>query len=118
MSFLDLCQYVRFKDKHPADYKENRIYTDKPDPSWKSYGVKYPVGYLKLDVDDYNHKTEAIEEPIHEEPRSEFVLKKLHDQGIYPPYFITPNGKQIIFRCRSDMERKTKPPWIDRKSVV
>ena len=117
MSFLDMCQYIRFKDKHPADYKENRVYTDKPDPSWKSYGVKYPFGYFKLDIDDYDHKTGRIDEPIHEEPRSEFVLKKLHDQGIYPPYFITPNGKQIIFRCRSDMERKTKPPWISAINI-
>ena len=117
MNFLDFCQYVRFKDKHPADYKENRIYTDKPDPSWKSYGVKYPVGYFKLDVDDYNHKTEAIEEPIHEEPRSEFILQKLHDQGIYPPYLITPHGKQFIFRCRSEMEHKTKPPWISAINI-
>ncbi len=106
-----LKQYIEFNGKHPRGRKENRCYSDQPDTEWVSYGCSYSDGFLKVDVDDYDHKTGELEEPIHGKPRSEAIIKLLDDLHIRYNGIRTENGVHLFFRVPSPMSKKTVPPW-------
>ena len=83
-------QYIEFAEdgKHPKGYSDTqenkdagrpiREYFDSPNPTWKNYGAKYPSGYLKLDIDDFDHHSETLDHPIHDEPRSKTIIEALN----------------------------------------
>ena len=70
-------KYIEFNGKHPKAKKQNRCYTSKPDEQWVSYGCSYSDAFMKFDIDDYDHKSGELDEPIHGKPKSEAVLKLL-----------------------------------------
>ena len=90
--------YIEFNGKHPKATKENRVYTDKPDNRWSSYGCSYSDEFLKLDIDDYDHKTGVPEEPIHNKPRN--MNKRPKDghfqKNTFKGFGITPSKTQIF----------------------
>ena len=104
-------QYIEFNGKHPKATKENRVYTDKPDNRWSSYGCSYSDEFLKLDIDDYDHKTGVPEEPIHNKPRSEAVIKLLNHLGIRYNGIKTENGVHLFFRTPKGLKHKNIAPW-------
>lgn len=104
-------KYIEFYGKHPAAEKEKRQYQDRPRKNWNSYGASYSPDFLKLDIDDFSHKTGEIEEPIHGKPRSNAIVAILDSLGIRYNGILTEHGKQLYFRVPDGMEKKTKPPW-------
>lgn len=104
-------KYTEFNGKHVRAKKENRDYTDTPDESCVSYGCSYSDAFLKVDMDDYDHKTGTLEEPIHGKPRSEAIIKLLDDLHIRYNGIRTENGVHLFFRVPSPMSKKTVPPW-------
>lgn len=104
-------QYIEFNGKHPKARKENRYYTDQPDEGWSSYGCSYSADMLKFDIDDYDHKTGELDEPIHGKPRSEAVLKLLDALKIKYNGIRTENGVHLFFRIPARMQKKNIAPW-------
>lgn len=106
-----MIQYIEFNGKHPRASKENRVYSDAPNPAWNSYGCKYDETFLKVDIDDYNHKTGELDEAIHGMPRSEAVLALLDDLGIRYVGIRTEHGKHLFFRKSEMLDAKNKQNW-------
>lgn len=106
-------KYVEFNGKHPAATKEKRQYSDKPRKNWISYGASYSPEFLKVDIDDFSHKTGEIEEPIHGKPRSDAIVAILDSLGIRYNGIATEHGKHLFFRVPEWMEQKNRGPrWI------
>lgn len=110
-------QYIEFNGKHPAAEKENRKYSNRPWKNWSSYGVSYGSDFLKVDIDDFSHKTGEMEEPIHGKPRSEAIVSLLDSMGIRYNGIATEHGKHLFFRVPVAMEKKTVPPWYSAIGV-
>lgn len=104
-------KYVGFTGKHPARKKEDRQYLDEP-PQKGDYGASYSARFLKVDIDDFNHKTGKMEEPIYGEPRSETVVWILNELGIKYNGIITEHGKHLFFRVPEGLEQKNKINWL------
>lgn len=104
-------RYIEFNGKHPAAPKDQRVYTDHPRKNWISYGASYDPAFLKLDLDDFSHKTGEIEEPLHGKPRSDTVVDLLDSLGIRYNGIKTEHGKHLFFRTPQSMERKNKVNW-------
>lgn len=105
-------RYIAFSGKHPASKKEDRHYTDTP-PKFGDYGAAYSPEYLKVDIDDFNHKTGELEGPIHGKARSEAIVAVLDDLGIKYNGIVTENGKHLFFRVPKELEKKNKNPrWL------
>lgn len=104
-------QYIEFNGKHPKGLKDDRRYSDEINSDWTSYGCSYLDNFLKLDIDDCDHKTGQLEEPIHSKPKSEAIIKLLDDLGIKYNGIRTENGVHLFFRVPSEMVKKTVPPW-------
>ncbi|MEA4815965.1 MAG: hypothetical protein VB120_03790 [Lachnospiraceae bacterium] len=101
-------KYIEFTGKHPKDKKENRVYQEAPNLSWLSYGCSYSDDFLKIDIDDYNHKTNELEEPIKGKPRSEAIIALLDSLNVKYNGIKTDHGKHLFFRKPSWMEEKNK----------
>ena len=105
-------KYVAFTGKHPSGKKEDRRYADKP-PRRGDYGAAYDPKYLKVDIDDFNHKTGELENPIHGKARSEAIIAVLDALGIKYNGIITEHGKHLFFRVPEGLEKKNKNPrWV------
>lgn len=104
-------RYIEFNGKHPAAPKDQRVYSDHPRKNWISYGASYDPGILKLDLDDFSHKTGEIEEPLHGKPRSDTIVDLLDSLGIRYNGIKTERGKHLFFRTPQNMERKNKVNW-------
>lgn len=111
--------YIEFNGKHPKATKGNRVYSDSADPSWVDYGVRYPEGYLKIDIDDRDHKTGALEEPIKGKPRSSAVIELLQNLGVRFIGIQTDHGVHLIFKAPDPerLVRKNKQNWISLINV-
>ena len=111
--------YIEFNGKHPKATKENRVYSASPDPSWVDYGVRYPEGYLKVDIDDRDHKTGALEDPIKGKPRSAAVVELLQALDIHFTGIQTDHGVHLIFKAPDPehLARKNKQNWISLINV-
>lgn len=105
-------RYIEFNGKHPRGEKENRVYFDQPKPTWKNYGCSYSSEFLKVDIDDYSHKTGEVEEPVRGIPRSEAVIAILDAMEIRYNGIRTEHGKHLFFRKPSTMEAKNKQNWF------
>lgn len=117
-------KYIEFSGKHPKGYKDGkpehpqRRYFPQPEPAWDSYGAKYPEGFLKLDIDDYDHKTDVLTDPIHGKPRSEAVLNMLQAAAVSFFGVRTQHGVHLFFRVPEGMRRKTVQNWVSAVGVV
>jgi len=111
--------YIEFNGKHPKATRESRVYSDSPDPSWVDYGVRYPEGYLKVDIDDRDHKTGALEDPIKGKPRSAAVVELLQALNIHFTGIQTDHGVHLIFKAPDPehLARKNKQNWISLINV-
>lgn len=111
--------YIEFNGKHPKATKENRMYSASPDPSWVDYGVRYPEGYLKVDIDDRDHKTGALEDPIKGKPRSAAVVELLQALDVHFTGIQTDHGVHLIFKAPDPehLARKNKQNWISLINV-
>lgn len=104
-------KYIEFTGKHPAKKKEDRQYLDSPPKG--DYGASYSHDFLKVDIDDFNHKTGQLESPIQGKPRSEVIVAILDALGIKYNGIITENGKHLFFRVPEGLEKKNKNPrWL------
>ncbi len=112
-----IVQYIEFNGKHPAGFKNPepnqspRKYYPKVNPRWDSYGCSYKPEFLKVDIDDYNHKTGEIDEPIKGKPRSEAVIALLDSLNIKYNGIRTEHGKHLFFRKPEALEAKNKQNW-------
>ena len=104
-------KYIEFNGKHPKAGKENRRYSDSPSSRWTSYGCSYDTAFLKLDIDDTNHTTGALEEPIKGSPRSEAVISLLDSLGIKYNGIRTEHGKHLFFRKPAALDECNKINW-------
>lgn len=104
-------KYIEFTGKHPSKIKENRQYLDNPPKGRIDYGASYSSEFLKVDIDDYNHKTGEIEEPIKNLPRSEIVVDLLNNLDIKYNGIRTEHGKHLFFRVPKDMEQRNRENW-------
>ena len=64
-----------------------------------------------MDIDDFNHSTGELEEPIHGKPRSDIVVAMLDNIGIRYNGVRTEHGKHLFFRTPEGMEQKNKVNW-------
>lgn len=104
-------QYIEFNGKHPSGLKNDRRYSDEINPAWVSYGCSYSDDFMKFDIDDYDHKSGQLDEPIHGKPKSEAILKLLDDLSIRYNGIKTEKGKHLFFRVPAQMQKKTVQPW-------
>ena len=104
-------KYIEFIRKHPKEKKENRIYKETLEPGWRSYGCSYSDELLKVDIDDYNKKTNELDEPIKGNPRSEAIINLLDDHHFKYNGIRTDHGVQLFFKKPSWLEEKNKINW-------
>lgn len=104
-------KYIEFNGKHPSRKKEDRVYLDNPPKGKVDYGASYSSEFLKVDIDDYNHKTGELEEPIKGNPRSEIIVDLLDYLGIKYNGIRTEHGKHLFFRTPKEMEQRHKENW-------
>lgn len=104
-------RYIEFTGKHPSANKENRVYLDQPNQAWKSYGCSYDAAFLKVDIDDFSHKDDSMDEPIHNKPRSETIIALLDDLGIRYNGIRTEHGKHLFFKKPPSFDEKNKVNW-------
>ena len=104
-------KYIEFMGKHPKEKKENRIYKETPEPGWRSYGCSYSDELLKVDIDDYNKKTNELDEPIKGTLRSEAIINLLDDRHFKYNGIRTDHGVQLFFKKPSWLEEKNKINW-------
>ena len=104
-------RYIEFNGKHPRASKENRVYSDTPNPAWNNYGCSYDEAYLKVDIDDTDHKTGELDEPIHGRARSEAIVAILNGLGIRYNGIRTEHGKHLFFKKPASLEAKNKQNW-------
>lgn len=83
---------------------------DRP-PRRGDYGASYGCEFLKVDIDDYSHKTGELENPIHGKPRSDAVIAILDSLGIKYNGIKTEHGVQLFFRIPEGLEQKNKINW-------
>ena len=88
--------YIRMDGKKPLEKAENRIIYQEPPQG--DYAAQYNDDIVQIDIDDYNHQTDVLEEPIHRNPRSDTVLAILDHHGINYNAVETDHGKHIIFK--------------------
>lgn len=88
--------YWKSNGKHPIGKEENRVLYDEP-PETGDYVAVYQDGLtVMIDVDDFNHDTGIIEEPIHGKPRSEAVKKYLDSKNYRYLEIKTEHGRHFI----------------------
>ena len=105
-------KYIEFYGKHPAAKKEDRKPLKQPDSGWNSYGVSYSREFLKLDCDDYSHKTDELENIVNGRPASDVVKDILDSLGIKYNGIATEHGKHFFFRRPERLEERNKQKWV------
>ncbi len=104
-------KYIEFNGKHPKNSKQYRKYTDKPSSTWLSYGCSYDSAFLKVDIDDFDHKTGALEDSVKGKPRSEAIVEILDKLGVKYNGIQTEHGKHLFFRKPAVLEEGNKQNW-------
>jgi hypothetical protein len=90
--------YIEFNGKHPKDKKEDRKYQQSPDKRWTSFGCRYSDRFLKVDIDDLDHKTGEPVETISGKMRSDVVVEILDALKVRYNGIRTEHGKHLFFR--------------------
>lgn len=105
-------KYIEFNGKHPKNKKEDRVYLDKPNPKWKSSGASYSTEYMKVDVDDYNHKTGELENAVKGKPASDVIVEILDFLKVKYNAIATEHGKHFFFKKPSALAPINKINWV------
>lgn len=88
-------------NKHPSEDENRRLYY-LPGQKIPGYSgdlcARLKAGFLKLDIDDFDHKTGEIDDPIKGQPRSEAVKVWLDSKNIRYNLMVTEHGKHFYFR--------------------
>ncbi|WP_094762474.1 DNA primase family protein [Intestinimonas massiliensis (ex Afouda et al. 2020)] len=111
----------RANNKHPSEDEKNRVYFS-PDEKISGYNgdlcARLKAGFLKLDIDDFDHRTGELDEPIKGNPRSEAVLAWLNSKGIRYNLMITEHGKHFYFRVPQNYPHETnKINWYSALGI-
>lgn len=95
--------YWATRGKIPIGTEENRtLYSFPPDGD---YCAVFETGSIVIvDVDDYNHQTGEIDEPVRGKPRSEAVVEFLNHCGYRYNGIKTEKGVHLEFRFPSGFE--------------
>ena len=111
--------YLKGNGKHPAEAKENRQYYDDVDSvaCFESYCYAYSEDWLKVDIDDFNHKTGAPDEPIQGRPRSTAIIKILEDLNIRYNGIRTEHGVHLFFRKPDALDVQNRINWYSPMCV-
>ncbi len=104
-------RFIEFNGKHPKANKENRVYSETPSQDWESYGCSYDSEFLKVDIDDFDHKTEQLDEPIKGKARSRAVVAMLDALNIRYNGIDTDHGKHLFFRKPEALEARNRQNW-------
>ena len=94
---------MKANGKFPLEPEERREYYAPEDsiPRWNGDECgRLKAGFLKLDIDDRDHKTEQLIDPIHDQPRSDAVKAWLDSKKIHYNLMITEHGKHFYSRFR------------------
>ena len=94
--------------------KENRIYKRFEEVSnANNIFVRYSTKLLKIDIDDYNHKTGEPEGFIKGKPRSEIVMEILDAFNVTYIAIQTDNGVHIYMVLPDDFPINSNKDWIN-----
>lgn len=104
--------YVKFSGpKFPGD-KSAREYLMAPQRGWCNYGASYDSAFLKVDVDDYDHKTGELKDPVRGQPKSDIIQAILDNLDVRYNGICTEHGRHFFFRVPEGMEQKNKINWL------
>lgn len=88
-------------NKHLTEDESKRLYY-LPGQKIPGYSgdlcARLKAGFLKLDIDDFDHKTGEIDDPVQDKPGSEAVKAWLDSKNIRYNLMITEHGKHFYFR--------------------
>lgn len=93
--------YWKTEGKHPKGKEESRTLLKDP-PKNGNYCAVYADGFIQIDIDDYNHNTGELVQPIKGLPRSEAVVSFLDSMNYQYDGIRTDNGKHLVFRIPED----------------
>lgn len=98
--------------KKPICKEENRILYQEPPEAHDYVAVYKENKIVRIDIDDYSHKTGTIDGPIRGKPRSEAILRYLDDKDYKYNAIKTEHGVHIIMLLPETLEiEKNKPNW-------
>lgn len=104
--------YCKSRGKRPLEKEEDRTYYDViPDSYNGDFQGRLKQGYLKLDIDDFDHRTGAIVDSIKGIARSEAIKAILDNKGYKYNLIITENGKQFYFKVPNNLIDSNKINW-------
>lgn len=87
--------YIRTSGKRPVEAEENRVLH--PSPPDGDYGAVYtPGAIVRIDIDDFSHKTGEIEDPVRGAVRSAAVIQYLDANSYKYNAIRTEHGVHII----------------------
>lgn len=96
--------YWKSQGKHAVEKEEDRILLPVP-PEKGDYGAVYQDDLIvRIDIDDYDHKTGELVETVKGKPRSEAVLKYLNDNNYNYTAIQTEHGIHIVMLKPEFME--------------
>lgn len=99
--------YWKSHGKVPDGKEEDRILLPFP-PESGDYCAKYRKDIVvRIDIDDYDHKTGILVDAVKGKPRSEAVLQYLNDNGYNYVSIKTEHGVHIIMLKPEDVEIKS-----------
>lgn len=104
--------FVEADGKHPKGTKDNRKYCSEIKPSWDACCARYEPPYLKVDIDDYDHSSGAIKDPVNGKCKSDVVCLMLEAEGIKYNAVQTANGKHLYFKVPDGLLSSNKINWF------
>lgn len=105
-------KYIEFNGKHPKNKKEDRVYLEKPNQKWKSFGASYSTEYMKVDIDDYDHKTGELENIVKGKPASDVIVEILDFLKVKYNAIATEHGKHFFFKKPATLASTNKINWV------
>ncbi|MCD7807935.1 MAG: hypothetical protein LUH02_01225 [Erysipelotrichaceae bacterium] len=93
---MEVLGYLAGNGKHAKGKMDKWVLLDEP-PKKGDYVITYK-DVVKIDIDDYNHKTGELDEPIRGKSRSEAVIQYLDDNNINYIGVSTDSGVHLIFK--------------------
>lgn len=98
--------YWKSHGKVPDGKEEDRILFSEPLQN-NDYGAKYRKDLIvRIDIDDYDHKTGILVDAVKGKPRSEAVLQYLNDNGYKYTAIKTEHGVHIVMLKPEEVEIK------------
>lgn len=104
--------FVEADGKHPKDKKEDRRYYSEIRPGWDSCCARYGLPYIKVDIDDYDHSTGAIKDPVNGKRKSDVICLILDGEGIKYNAVQTANGKHLYFKVPEGLLSSNRINWF------